>query len=119
MYLNSLALLCLFAATLDPLLGQIAPTGRRAFFRGENNALDQVGGNIGVLYPGFAYVPDRNGTGYAFGMTGPLSEIRAFSPGNVTLDFRRFTLAAWVKVDPGFDGVTVLRKVNAAFTKMN
>ena len=45
---NRLALLRLFASTLDPLRGQIASTGRRAFFRGQNNALDQVGGNIEV-----------------------------------------------------------------------
>ncbi len=116
---NRLALLGLFALTLDPVLGQIAPTGRRAFFRGENNPLDQIGGNVGVLNPGFAYVPDRNSTGYAFGLNGPSSEIRVFSPGNITLDFRRFTIAAWVKIDPGSEGVTVVRKVNAAYDQMN
>ena len=48
-----------------------------------------------------------------------LSEIRAFSPRNITLDFRRFTVAAWVKIDPGSEGVTVIRKVNAAYDQMN
>ena len=52
-------------------------------------------------------------------MTGPQSEIRAFSPGNVTLDFRRFTLAGWVKVDPGSEGVVVLKKTNPVGDQMN
>ena len=49
-----LASVCLFASLLHPVLAQVAPTGRRAFFRAENNALDQIGGNVGIVNPGFA-----------------------------------------------------------------
>lgn len=83
------------------LLGQTPVAGRRAYWRMENNALDIQGDNTGILPPGAAFVPDRNGTGLAYRVNGAGSRIPVAVQGN-SLDMRRFTVSAWVKPD-GFN----------------
>jgi len=90
------ALILLSAASVIPMYAQVP--GRVALWKGENNGLDSVGGNTGVLPGGATFVPDRNGTGLAFRMNGASSRIPVLQAGT-GLDLRRFTISAWVKTD--------------------
>src|SRR5580765_1649952 len=69
------------------------PSGRRAHWRAEQNALDSVGGNAAILPPGTIYVPDRTGAGYAFQMNSQGAFVNQVGG---SLDLRRFTLSVWV-----------------------
>ena len=112
-HLRRIVLVIAFTCALHlSLFGQTVIPGRRALWRAENNALDSVGGNNGVLPVGATFVPDRNtpATGYAFRINGANSKIPVSVLGT-SLDTRRFTVAAWVRPDStAGNGQTVIQK---------
>ncbi|NOS70576.1 MAG: LamG domain-containing protein [Verrucomicrobia bacterium] len=60
--------LCLFASNLAALRADCitAPSGLIAWWRGENNALDQVGANHGVMINGATFAPGKVGAAFLF-----------------------------------------------------
>src|SRR5436190_903386 len=92
--------------------------GRVAYWKAENNAIDSQGGNNGTLPPGFTFVPDRFGTGFAFRIEGTPGTVPAIpvDGGSGALNLRRFTISAWVMPDAvtGTGGIILMKRAPGA-----
>ncbi len=79
---------------VNALVGCIAPpSGLVSWWRGENNTLDQVGGNNGVLAGHATYGAGRVSQGFVFDGNGD-----AVLVGNpVSLQLQDFTIEAWIR----------------------
>ena len=101
------------------LFAQAPVSGRRAFWRMEGNTLDIQGGNTGQLPIGATFVPDRNNIGKAI-YVNSANPIIPIAQVGTSLDLRRFTIAAWVKLDPGTpDGLVVIEKRSVNYPAIN
>jgi len=67
-----------------------APPGMLAWWRGESNALDQVGQHNGALNGGVSFVPGYDGYAFRFDGQSGYVDVGAWSPGT------RWTVEAWV-----------------------
>lgn len=71
----------------------LPPTNLVSWWRGETNALDQIGANHGTLVGNATYGAGRVGGGFVFDGNG--DAVRVGTP--LTLQLQNFTIEAWVK----------------------
>lgn len=69
------------------------PNGLISWWRAESNALDQVGGNLGVLSGNTRYNQGRVGQSFAFDGEGDRVEL----PNAMSLHLQNFTIEAWIR----------------------
>jgi RHS repeat-associated protein len=82
-----------------------APTGLRAWWRGERTARDEVSNNVGTVSPGVDYAPGEVADGFLF--EGGFVEV----PHSTALEFGdAMTIEGWVRPNAGF-GVILSKSV--------
>ena len=112
----------LLAVPVDHLLAQNGctppPSGLVAWWQGESNAVDIVGGNDGVLESGVAFDAGKVGQAFVFNGTNQWVEI----PDSPALDpTNALTLEAWVYVSgyPNTDLATIITKFSPTDSTQN
>jgi hypothetical protein len=90
---NSVSVVLSSNANLTILTQAPMPSGLVSWWKGENNALDEVGGNNGTLVNNTSYGAGMVGTGFVFDGNG--DEVLIGNPTNLQL--QTFTIEAWIK----------------------